>query len=952
MRRTIVMGKYLKKFDTNQEFQEEYTGESYIPPLVSYVADVDEVKYHWGWNDSQKDKNLTFDILTDGTVTFVDKDQYHGYIIQYRLNNGAWTSITSNVEGSEPTINVVAGDRLQFKGNISIGNINSNYCQTCFNGTAEFNISGNIASLHNFTVIYQLVYLFYDSNVINADNLYIQVNDSGNVCCALNGLFKNCVKLTSAQFFIGRPEQIVPSTSYMFEDCINLEKVPIFLANNKVGESKTYCMYRRCTKLKYVPDFNFKPSTSGNFDLGDMFSGCINLRKAPKLIDEEVGKINSPFLKNAFRDCTNLIDASSVIIWAPKNKNCDQMCKEMFYNCRSLKFLPDIKGDEEEHKYVFQNMFYNCLSLKEADLSNAHIKRMYDNMFQNCTALKSVTLSNTITNLQGSVFDGCTSLEEITLNGPISTGNNCFRNTPNIKKVNIDSVESILKCNYDDCSGGPFFDGKTAHFYINGQEYFFPNTFTIPQSITKIGSGSLCNVKSLGSVIIPSNITDIGSYAFYGSSVTDITFQAEHFTFRDSFGNCPNLTTVTIYGSAYTWDSYPVNKTNNLTRINVGNINKYLESEFGHVPGFGSLGASSHELHLYNLSDGTKITNIQIPNTITTLGQNVLSYCVDIESVTFAQNSQCTKIGNTAFNACTSLRSITIPDTVTTLSDACFRGCTSLTSVNVPSGVTTIEGECFRNCSNLEELTLPASVTSIKNYAFTGCNKLKLTILASSWTNQSYDNTYSSSLLELNLPNVTNVNGVQLIGTCNNEDSALRVGGNVTKPSGSNSYHLGNARRIYINGDLIQNNAGQILIRQNNRELHIKGNINCTDASGAYLVNAASSKLKFVEVGGTITNTREMIFVNTSNGCADGFIWHFGKTDGIACSPTVASVSFSRVAKVYVGDGSSQANDQAVLNMYLADADWAQYSSKLDLWYNYSGEFKQNWQNWINELNN
>jgi hypothetical protein len=38
--------------------------------------------------------------------------------------------------------------------------------------------------------------------------------------------------------------------------------------------------------------------------------------------------------------------------------------------------------------------------------------------------------------------------------------------------------------------------------------------------------------------------------------------------------------------------------------------------------------------------------------------------------------------------------------------------------------------------------------------------------------------------------------------------------------------------------------------------------------------------------------------------------------------------------------------------MYLADADWAQYSSKLDLWYNYSGEFKQNWQNWINELNN
>lgn len=43
---------------------------------------------------------------------------------------------------------------------------------------------------------------------------------------------------------------------------------------------------------------------------------------------------------------------------------------------------------------------------------------------------------------------------------------------------------------------------------------------------------------------------------------------------------------------------------------------------------------------------------------------------------------------------------------------------------------------------------------------------------------------------------------------------------------------------------------------------------------------------------------------------------------------------------IYVGDGTSQAADQAVLDMYLADSSWASYSSKLDLWYNYTGEYK------------
>lgn len=60
----------------------------------------------------------------------------------------------------------------------------------------------------------------------------------------------------------------------------------------------------------------------------------------------------------------------------------------------------------------------------------------------------------------------------------------------------------------------------------------------------------------------------------------------------------------------------------------------------------------------------------------------------------------------------------------------------------------------------------------------------------------------------------------------------------------------------------------------------------------------------------------------------------------LPCTPTAAGANLARLTKVYVGKGESLAEDQAILDMYLADSGWASYSSKLDLWYNYTGEYK------------
>ncbi len=83
-----------------------------------------------------------------------------------------------------------------------------------------------------------------------------------------------------------------------------------------------------------------------------------------------------------------------------------------------------------------------------------------------------------------------------------------------------------------------------------------------------------------------------------------------------------------------------------------------------------------------------------------------------------------TAIGDEAFNACTSLTSVTVPDSVTTIGDSAFNACTSLTSVTIPDSVTTIGGSAFSSCTSLTAVIIPDSVTTIGGSAFYACGSL------------------------------------------------------------------------------------------------------------------------------------------------------------------------------------------------------------------------------------
>ena len=118
----------------------------------------------------------------------------------------------------------------------------------------------------------------------------------------------------------------------------------------------------------------------------------------------------------------------------------------------------------------------------------------------------------------------------------------------------------------------------------------------------------------------------------------------------------------------------------------------------------------------------TSLTSVTIPDSVTSIGSRAFSRCTSLTSITIPDSV--TSIGGYAFRDCTSLTSITIPDSVTSIGDNAFKSCTSLTSVTIPNSVTSIGDWAFFDCTSLTSITIGNSVASIGSAAFYGCTSL------------------------------------------------------------------------------------------------------------------------------------------------------------------------------------------------------------------------------------
>ncbi len=223
--------------------------------------------------------------------------------------------------------------------------------------------------------------------------------------------------------------------------------------------------------------------------------------------------------------------------------------------------------------------------------------------------------------------------------------------------------------------------------------------------------------KYTGSVTIPESIT-------YDGTEYSVTSIGEY-----SFYNCKDMTSVTIPYSVTFIGDVAFSNCNGLTSLHISDIAAWCNIIFG---GSGSSNPLYYAQHFY-LND-EEITELIIPNSVTSIGYLAFAYCKSLTSVTIPNSV--TSIGESAFVYC-HLTSVTIPNSVTTIGEGAFYGCTGLTSVTIPNSVTSIGDLTFGHCTGLTSVTIGNSVTSIGEHAFDGCTGLTSVTIPNSVTSIS-----------------------------------------------------------------------------------------------------------------------------------------------------------------------------------------------------------------------
>ena len=153
--------------------------------------------------------------------------------------------------------------------------------------------------------------------------------------------------------------------------------------------------------------------------------------------------------------------------------------------------------------------------------------------------------------------------------------------------------------------------------------------------------------------------------------------------------------------------------------------------------------------------DCSSLTSITMPNSLTSIGKWGFSWCESLTSIKIPDRVE--SIGKWAFSHCTGLKSITIPDRVESIGDGVFNACSGLTSVIIGQNVASIGEYTFSNCSSLTLITIPNSVISIERNAFSACN----------------------SLTSIAIPNSVNSIGGSAFSACNSLTS-VKIGNSVT----------------------------------------------------------------------------------------------------------------------------------------------------------------------------
>ena len=422
----------------------------------------------------------------------------------------------------------------------------------------------------------------------------------------------------------------------------------------------------------------------------------------------------------AFGYCTSLSSVTLPNSITTMSSGVFEQCPltEPLYNSHIFAFMPKTytgtyvipDGIETIAGYAFDD----CRDLTSVTVPES-VTTIGGYAFSRCSSLESVNIPEGVTYIQGGAFNGSSSLTTITIPSTVTQiAANAFRNCTGLQEMRclMLTPPPAEESSFENISTAipVYVPAESLELYRQAENWStFTNFHSLDECIVASGtcgaqgnnmvwslgcdsvltiSGTgematynsnttpwLSNAAAIKSVVVEQGVTSISSYAFYNSGST---------------GNFSSLTHVSIPSSISTLSN------NQFWQCPI------LTVELNSEALMQSLTSSSNNL-MYMF--GAQVREYIIGDSVQTIGKYAFYNQSNDSLRTIVLPEGLTTISTWGFGYLENLRSIVIPDNVTTIAGNAFSGCSNLRSVVIGSGVTSIASQAFRDCNSLTVVT-------------------------------------------------------------------------------------------------------------------------------------------------------------------------------------------------------------------------------------------------------
>ena len=351
---------------------------------------------------------------------------------------------------------------------------------------------------------------------------------------------------------------------------------------------------------------------------------------------------------------------------------------------------------------ISTNAFYCCQDLESITLP-ASLKTIESSAFSSCCNLSEIKLPTSLKAIQSYVFDGCSSLETVFYDGSLAqwsriNTSNGFLGYSSPSLVMGDYTAQFIPVKDENDPNPPQKTVTITKYTGTESTVILPSTIN-SWPVTKIGEAAFQDNTTITSVTIPDSVTEIGSNAFAGcTNLTSVNYAGDWSKLTIQSGN-PAVEDA-ANAQLFDFEFIPNNTAVIVKKYNGTAADVTIPSHYNGTP-VTTIGNAAFR--------DSSVTSVTIPDSVTFISDSAFAYCSNLTNISIPNSV--TSIGFSAFGGCTKLESITLPSSLRSISEALFSGCSQLTTIHIPVSVTSIENDAFDGCPSSMTVTYPGSKT-------------------------------------------------------------------------------------------------------------------------------------------------------------------------------------------------------------------------------------------------